>query len=243
MNASVVQSQRLSFTDHRLTVRSQKLRRRFRDTQILPICRDTAVNGITGSCDSVRKYQRLFIALQALALACFLGLGPAEIAGLKWGDIDKHSIHIRRNRMQGKVGTTKNKWRMASIPIIDQVRVPLELWRQQATATADSDWLISDLHNLIGRVIKPHVKGDKECVRCEKTPKASGVEWHGLYAGRRGAVTMVIEMTGNVAVAQRLARHKTADTTLRVYNKGISEKGFSDGMKFVSKSLTGEVEK
>jgi integrase len=178
-----------------------------------------------------------------LALACFLGLGPAEIAGLKWGDVDKHSIHIRRNRMQGKVGTTKNKWRMASIPIIDQVRVPLELWRQQSPATADSDWLISDLHNLIGRVIKPHVKGDKECAQCKKTPRPSGVEWHGLYAGRRGAVTMVIEMTGNVAVAQRLARHKTADTTLRVYNKGISEKGFSDGMKFVSKSLTGEVEK
>jgi hypothetical protein len=40
-----------------------------------------------------------------------------------------------------------------------------------------------------------------------------------------------------VGVAQRLARHKTADTTLRVYNKGISEKGFSEGMAVVSKAL------
>jgi integrase len=175
-----------------------------------------------------------------LTLACFLGLGPAEISGLQWGDIDKTSIDIRRNRMQGEVSTTKNKWRAASVPIIDQVRVPLQLWRKKCEATADGDWLIPDLHNLVGRVIKPHVKGDRECVRCEKTPKKlSGVEWAGLYAGRRGACTMVIEASnGNIGLAQRLLRHKTADTTLKVYNKGISDKGFSEGMTAVSKLLT-----
>jgi integrase len=173
-----------------------------------------------------------------LTLACFLGLGPAEISGLQWGDIDSTSIHIRRNRMQSVVTTTKNKWRAASVPIIDQVRVPLMLWRAKCEATADGDWLVSDLHNLVGRVIKPHVQGKKKCVRCGCVPKSLGVKWAGLYAGRRGAVTMVIEATGNVGVAQRLARHKTADTTLRVYNKGISEKGFQGGMQVFSKSLT-----
>jgi integrase len=172
-----------------------------------------------------------------LALACFLGLGPAEVAGLQWGDVDASSIHIRRNRMQGVVTTTKNKWRAASVPIIDQVRVPLELWRGKSETTADGVWLFGDLHNMVARVIKPHVIGEKECDRCKKIPKASGVKWAGLYAGRRGAVTMVIEATGNVGVAQRLARHKTADTTLRVYNKGISDKGFQCGMQIFSKSL------
>ncbi len=33
-----------------------------------------------------------------IALACFLGLGPAEISGLQWGDIDTDWIHVRRNR-------------------------------------------------------------------------------------------------------------------------------------------------
>jgi integrase len=173
-----------------------------------------------------------------LTLACFLGLGPAEISGLQWGDIDAHFIHIRRNRMQGEVSTTKNKWRAASVPIIDHVRVPLELWRAKCDDTSDTAWVITDLHNLVGRVIKPHVKGDKNCARCECVPKASGVTWAGLYAGRRGAVTMVIEATGNVGVAQRMARHKTADTTLRVYNKGISDKGFQAGMDLFQKSLT-----
>ncbi len=174
-----------------------------------------------------------------LTLACFLGLGPAEIAGLQWGDVDAGSLHIRRNRMQAEVSTTKNKWRAASVPIIDQVRVPLELWRKKSDDTSDGAWLIPDLHNLVGRVIKPHIKGDGECVRCEKKPKKlAGVKWSGLYAGRRGAATMVIEASnGNIGLAQRLLRHKTADTTLKVYNKGISDKGFSDGMTAVSKLL------
>jgi integrase len=172
-----------------------------------------------------------------LTLACFLGLGPAEIAGLQWGDVDANSVHIRRNRMQGEVTTTKNKWRAASVPIIDQVRVPLELWRAKCEDPSDGVWLLPDLHNLVGRVIKPHVQGKKACVRCGCVPKSSGVKWAGLYAGRRGAVTMVIEAIGNVGVAQRLARHKTADTTLRVYNKGISEKDFEAGMRAFQKTL------
>jgi len=181
-----------------------------------------------------------------LALACFLGLGPAEIGGLQWNDIDNESIHIRRNKVRGDVVTTKNATRTASVPLIDQVRVPLELWRAKCGKdnTGDGVFVIPDLPNLINRVIKPHVSGKhnpaklKTCVRCKILPKASSVTWKGLYAGRRGACTAVIEATGgNAGVAQRLLRHKTMDTTLRVYNKGISPQGFSDGMKLFERKV------
>jgi integrase len=174
-----------------------------------------------------------------LALACFLGLGPAEIAGLQWGDVDANWIHIRRNKpSHGKVGPPKTKERMAPVPIIDQVRVPLELWRAKCGDTGDGVFVIPDLPNMINRVIKPHVIGEKECDRCEKTPKASGVTWKGLYAGRRGACTAVIEATGgNYAVAQALLRHKTMDTTLRVYKKQITPQGLLAGMQAFQKSL------
>jgi len=96
------------------------------------------------------------------------------------------------------------------------VRLLLELWR----AKCHGAWVIADLPNMLNQVIKPHVIGDKECERCEATPKASTVAWKGLYAGCRGACTAVIEATGgNYAVAQALLRHKTMDTTLRVYKK------------------------
>lgn len=36
-----------------------------------------------------------------LSLACFLALGPAEIRGLEWGDIDRDWLHVRRNVVNG----------------------------------------------------------------------------------------------------------------------------------------------
>ena len=174
-----------------------------------------------------------------IAMSCFLGLGPAEVAGLQWGDVDKDWIHIRRNKpSHGKVGPPKTKERMAPVPIIDQVRVPLELWRGKCDNPHGENWVIADLPKMLNRVIKPHVMGERECERCEKTPKASGVVWKGLYAGRRGACTAVIEATGgNYAVAQALLRHKTMDTTLRVYKKQITPQGLLAGMQQFQKTL------
>jgi len=176
-----------------------------------------------------------------LALSCFLGLGPAEIAGLQWGDVDPDWLHIRRNRMGARVDTPKTTERMAGVPIIDHVRVSLELWRSKCVDTSPEAWVIVDLHNLVGRVIKPHVKGDRVCVRCAKKPKVSTVKWKGLYAGRRGACTAVVEATnGNYAVAQALLRHKKMTTTINVYKKQITPDAFQAGMKLFQKSLNGD---
>ncbi|MGA8216648.1 MAG: site-specific integrase [Candidatus Sulfotelmatobacter sp.] len=174
-----------------------------------------------------------------IALSCFLAVGPAEIAGLQWGDVEADWIHIRRNKpAHGQVGPPKTLTRIRSLPIIDQVRVPLKLWRKKCDNTAPDAWVITDLPNMINRVIKPHVLGGKECDRCEKTPKASKVTWKALYAGRRGAITAIIEATGgNFAVAQEIAGHKSMTTTLDVYKKRITPQGVLNGMKQFQKSL------
>jgi integrase len=84
-----------------------------------------------------------------LALSCFLGLGPAEDAGLQWGDVDVDWIHIRRNKpAHGQVGPPKTKERMAPVPIIDQVHVPLELWRKTCENPHGDNWVIVDLPNM-----------------------------------------------------------------------------------------------
>jgi integrase len=67
-----------------------------------------------------------------MALSCFLGLRPGEIAALRWEDFDKESVHIRRSVVRGNVGTPKTPESVATLPIIDQVRIPLELWRQRS---------------------------------------------------------------------------------------------------------------
>ena len=174
-----------------------------------------------------------------IALACFLGLGPAEISGLQWGDIDTDWIHVRRNRpSNGTVGPCKTKECAASLPIIPKVKLFLDLWRGKCEDTSPEAWVIVDLPNLLNRVIKPHVTGETCCVRCERTPKPSGVKWEGLYAGRRGAVTAIIEATGgNYAVAQAIARHKSMTTTLNVYKKQITRQGLLAGMEQFSNSI------
>lgn len=180
-----------------------------------------------------------------MVLSCFLGLRPGEIAALRWEDFDNHSVHVRRSVVRGNVGTPKTPESIATLPIIDQVRIPLELWRKRSQSPKEG-WVFPsrndtpvDLHNLIARVIRPHVEGVERCAECDRIPKKSGVAWKSLYAGRRCAATAVIEATGgNYAVAQALLRHKSMTTTLNVYKKAITPEAFRTGMKLLQEAAT-----
>jgi integrase len=160
-----------------------------------------------------------------LAFSCFLAIRPGEIAALRWEDFDSEYVHIRRSGFEGNVTTPKTLESVAPVPLIDQVRVPLELWRQKC-GNPSSGYVFEsragtpiDMHNVISRIIIP-------------TMKAKKLVWKGLYAGRRGACTNVIEATnGNYAVAQALLRHKSMKTTLDVYKKQITPQAFKSGME------------
>jgi integrase len=176
-----------------------------------------------------------------LTLACFVGLRRGEIAALKWEDCDGGWIHIRRSLSDGEVGAPKSKAALAPVPLVDQVRVPLELWRAKCGAKTEG-WMFHedgplDINNMLNRVIIPHVNGVNACVPCNKTPKPSGVKWRGLHAGRRGVGTMVIAATGNIAVAQAMLRHEKASTTANMYKKELAQQAFSEGIAIYQKSL------
>jgi integrase len=180
-----------------------------------------------------------------MALSCFLALRPGEIAALRWEDFDAETVHIRRSVVRGIVDVPKTAESIATLPLIDQVKVPLVLWRlksgnrKEGYVFESRNGTPGDLHNLIARVIKPHVEGKDKCESCNKVPKKSGVEWKTLYAGRRGACTAVIESTnGNYAVAQALLRHKSMTTTLNVYKKAITPEAFKNGMKLLEAAAT-----
>jgi integrase len=161
-----------------------------------------------------------------LALSCFLGLRPGEIAALRWEDFDTEEVHIRRSVVRGKVGTPKTLEALADLPLIDRARIPLELWRRKSGLT--KGWVFPsanntpiDLHNIIARIIRPAIE-------------AKGLRWKGIYAGRRGAGTAIIEITnGNAAVGQALLRHKNMSTTLAFYKKQISAEALRAGMKLL----------
>ena len=160
----------------------------------------------------------------AVALSFFLGLRPGEIAALKWEDFDANAVHIRRSVVRGIVGTCKTPESEATLPLIDQVRIPLELWRQRCGNTSEG-WVFEnkngkplDLKDMVRRIIRP-------------TLQVAGLEWKSLYAGRRGAGTVLIDLTnGNYAAAQELLRHKHMSTTLQFY-KRQTESALANGMK------------
>lgn len=180
-----------------------------------------------------------------IALACFLGLRPGEIAALKWEDFDTDCVHIRRSVWRTFVGTPKTAESVSDIPLVDdRIKVPLELWRQKS-GQPKSGWVFPNekgtpvnIENLKRRVIMPHVTGDEECIRCKKTPEKSTVEWKALYSGRRGACTAVIESTSRAEIAQALLRHKSMQTTLDFYKKQISSDAFREGLRQVAAATT-----
>jgi len=149
-------------------------------------------------------------------------------------------VHIRHSVVRGVVGTPKTPESIASLPLPAQVRIPLELWRQKC-GRPSGGWVFKsrdntpiDLHNLVNRVIKPHVEGKTKCIPCDLVPKPSGAKWNSLYAGRRCAATAVIEANnGNLAIGQALLRHKSQITTATFYKKAVTPETLRAGMKML----------
>lgn len=161
----------------------------------------------------------------AFALAFFLGLRPSEIAGLQWGDVDGSYLHIRRAYVRGEVGPTKTPESVAALPIIQPIAGLLALWRPECPTTGEG-WMFPnernrprDFRDFTQKVMRPAVQ-------------AKGLIWKGLYAGRRGAGTMLVELTGNLVAAQELLRHKSLTTTAMFYKKR-TQSALVSGMKLL----------
>jgi integrase len=177
-----------------------------------------------------------------IAITSWLGLRPGECNALRWEDITDGIVHVRRNVVRGIVGKPKTDESIRDIPIVKKVKVPLAVWWDKSGRPTQG-WVFPssgvltddrcaeemkhlagepsplDLHNALNRIVIPALR-------------KKGLPWGGLYNGRRGAITMVIENTnGNYAVAQALAGHKSMTTTLAEYKQTITKKGFADGMK------------
>jgi integrase len=160
-------------------------------------------------------------------LAAFLGLRPGEISALRWEDVDQNWIHIRRAAWNGIVGTTKTEESVASIPLIEPVRSMLNAWR----ARSAGEWVFP---NGFGRPLE--MTGFAKRIIAPVLRKR-GIAWHGLYAGRRAAATLLVQLTGNAVAAQYVLRHKNLATTTAFYVKPVQAAAL-EGMKLVESALS-----
>ena len=166
-----------------------------------------------------------------VALAFFLGLRPGEINGLQWSDVDKDWLHIRRAVVRGRVGETKTAESVATLPLIQPVKDIFALWHQKSGHPADG-WVFPnsfgrpmDLRELVRRKIIPALKEKK-------------IAWKSLYAGRRGAGTVLTELTGSAIAAQQILRHKNLAVTTGFYVKQMPEAGLR-GMRLLEQAASG----
>jgi integrase len=173
-----------------------------------------------------------------IALAFFLGLRPGEIQGLRWEDVDSvpddqglRWIHIRRAVARNVVGETKTTSSVAALPLITPVLIPLGLWRAKRGNPTEG-WIFPnakgkpvDLRSIIGRTIVP-------------TLEAKNIEWKTLYAGRRGAATILTQLTGDALAAKELLRHKNITVTTDKYVKAIPE-ALLRGIKLLEAEVKG----
>jgi integrase len=149
-----------------------------------------------------------------MALAFFLGLRKGEIAGLQWGDVDEHVVHVRRAMGCGKVGTPKTRKSTRSVPLIAPVRLLLRLWRQRCRGQV---WVFPS-HN----ETQP-VSLDRVADRIKPVLAGAGLPWKGYHAGRRGLGTALRTLTGNSNAGRDMLGHSNAQVTEAHYEAAMPD--------------------
>jgi len=171
-----------------------------------------------------------------MSLSFFWGLRPSEIRGLKWEDfcwessekcavcreddweIEVAHVHVRRAvDKQGNETGLKTDEAEQPLPLMIPIAMPLQMWREQCGSPTEG-WLFPnkngnpmDLRDWVRTRIRPALLMNK-------------LKWKGLYAGRRGAATMLLQLTGNALASQQLLRHKPGSAvTARHYLKAVPE--------------------
>lgn len=171
-----------------------------------------------------------------MSLSFFWGLRPSETRGLRWEDfcdgssencpvcqeddwdIEVAHVHIRRAiDKQGNETGLKTDEAGQPLPLMIPIAMPLQIWREQCGNPAQG-WLFenkngnpADLRDWVRTKIRPAVIAHK-------------LKWKGLYAGRRGAATMLLQLSGNALASQQLLRHKPGSAvTARCYLKAVPE--------------------
>jgi integrase len=185
----------------------------------------------------------------AMALSFFWGLRPSEIRGLRWEDfshdasdacklckegdwdIEVAHVHVRRAiDKEGNVTGLKTDESEQPLPLMVPIAMPLRLWLEQC-GNPDAGWLFptkngtpKDLRDMIRTLIRPAVIHSKN-------------KWRGLYAGRRGAATMLLQLTGNALASQQLLRHKPGSAvTARHYLKAVPQ-ALLEGTRLVEREV------
>lgn len=163
-----------------------------------------------------------------ICLAGLMGLRPSEIVGLDWKDVDLSAgkVRIRQAVVRGVVDTTKtdvDEW----LPMIEPLLGFIRSWHKEC-GEPHSGWVFKNqsgdpihIRDYVVKVLRP----------------AIGLKaWKSLYAFRRGAASILTQLTGNPIAASQLLRHKNISVTMTAYIKA-DRRALNDGLKQVETEI------
>jgi integrase len=169
-------------------------------------------------------------AQAVFALAFWLGLRPAEIAGLKWNDVDLDNgvVYVRRSCVNGvveEIDHTKTPGSVRELPMIAPVSVPLMLWRQKVGSAAFG-------YVFCNRQLLPMNPNGYQRNVMQPLIEKAGLKWKSLYAARRGCGTVLTALTGDALAAMQVLGHRSIGTTQGHYVKASQAAGIA-GLKLL----------
>src|SRR5947208_13598045 len=134
---------------------------------------------------SVREEYSAKMAGMLVTVCFYAGLRPSEAAALQWENVSADAISVKEAYVAGAHKGTKTG-RTRTVPMLPQLQHRMRLWAM-AYQFPTSGWLFPNqggntpinINDLGARVIK-------------STLEPLGMDWQGLYACRRGFITMML---------------------------------------------------
>jgi integrase len=154
-------------------------------------------------------------AAALFALCSVQALRPSEAIALKVEDIRDGYIHVSRSFTRGKyLGETKTDGSASKVKLIE----PTSSLLIRVIGKRKSGWVFPcadpkkdrplDFNEVARKRIKPNVD-----------------PWHGLYGGRRGAATKLVDLTGQLVGAAEVLRHSGGTAVLEKHYKKATTLG------------------
>jgi integrase len=195
-----------------------------------PKPKETADYTLTELMDIVNNKLTRIDAQLIVCLAGLMGLRPSEIIALRWEDVNLKAGKLRLHQayVRGHLGTTKTDIDV-QLPMLKLVIGLFKAWHQQNDSPADG-WVF------------PNQLGEgpiniRDYVVAVLRPAVGKKHWKGLYAFRRGAGTILTELTGNPIAAQQALCHMDLSTTMRHYIK-TKRTALAEGIQMLDERLS-----
>lgn len=155
-------------------------------------------------------------------LAVCLGLEPSVLFALQWQDVNFETLtlSIKRGIVSNHVGSTKNEYRDAPLPIDEKLSGMLQMWRRSTPFLESSDWVFASPYREGKEPYSPrHVAEDHLWPAAKAAGLGDKIGWRTF---RRTYSSLLRQLGVDVKVQQDLMRHADIRTTMNLYTESFS---------------------